>query len=43
MTYVGNDIAKLSHFAKAISSDDEKLMKPFKFVNDSYGLQMLYR
>jgi len=30
MIYVGIDIAKLNHFASAISSDGQELMKPFK-------------
>ena len=34
MIYVGIDIAKLNHFASAISSDGKELMKPFKFTND---------
>ena len=41
MIYVGIDIAKLNHFASAISSDGEELMKPFKFTNDGDGFQML--
>ena len=41
MIYVGIDIAKLNHFATAISSDGEILMKPFKFTNDSDGFQLL--
>ena len=32
MIYVGIDIAKLNHFASAISSDGEELIKPFKFT-----------
>ena len=35
MIYVGIDIAKLNHFASAISSDGEELIKPFKFTNDN--------
>lgn len=35
MIYVGIDIAKLNHFASAISSDGEILMEPFKFSNDA--------
>ena len=34
MIYVGIDIAKLNHFAAAISSDGEILIEPFKFTND---------
>ncbi len=40
MIYVGIDIAKLNHFASAISSDGKELMKPFKFTNDGDGFQM---
>ena len=31
MIYVGIDIAKLNHFASAISSDGEILIEPFEF------------
>ena len=41
MIYVGIDIAKLNHFASAISSDGEVLIAPFQFLNDSDGFQML--
>ena len=41
MIYAGIDIAKLNHFASAISSDGEILMKPFKFTNDGDGFQLL--
>ena len=41
MIYVGIDIAKLDHFASAISSDGEVLIEPFKFTNDGDGFQML--
>lgn len=41
MIYVGIDIAKLNHFASAISSDGEILMEPFKFTNDADGFQLL--
>ena len=41
MIYVGIDIAKLNHFASAISSDGEVLMQPFKFSNDGDGFQLL--
>ena len=37
MIYVGIDIAKLNHFASAISSDGEVLIEPFKFTNDNDG------
>ena len=41
MIYVGIDIAKLNHFASAISSDGEILIEPFKFSNDSDGFHLL--
>ena len=41
MIYVGIDIAKLNHFASAISSDGEILIEPFQFSNDADGLQLL--
>jgi len=41
MIYVGIDIAKLNHFAAAISSDGEILVQPFKFTNDGDGFQLL--
>lgn len=41
MIYVGIDIAKLNHFASALSSDGEVLMQPFKFTNDGDGFQLL--
>lgn len=41
MIYVGIDIAKLNHFASALSSDSEVLIEPFKFTNDSDGFFML--
>ena len=41
MIYVGIDIAKLNHFASAISSDGEILMEPFQFSNDADGFLML--
>ena len=41
MIYVGVDIAKLNHFASAISSDGEVLIEPFKFTNDADGFQIL--
>ena len=39
--YVGIDIAKLNHFATAISSDGEILIEPFKFTNDADDFQLL--
>ena len=41
MIYVGIDIAKLNHFAAAVSSDSEILIEPFKFTNDADGFQLL--
>ncbi len=41
MIYVGIDVAKLNHFASAISSDGEVLIEPFKFTNDGDGFQRL--
>ena len=41
MIYVDIDIAKLNHFAAAISSDGEILIEPFKFTNDADGFQLL--
>lgn len=41
MIYVGIDIAKLFHFATAISSDGEILIEPFKFSNDIDGFSRL--
>lgn len=41
MIFVGIDIAKLNHFASAISSDGEILMEPFQFSNDADGFHML--
>lgn len=41
MIYVDIDIAKLNHFAAAISSDGEILIEPFKFTNDYDGFYLL--
>ena len=41
MIYIGIDIAKLNHFASAISSDGEILIEPFKFTNDYDGFYLL--
>ena len=38
--YVGIDIAKLNHFASAISSEGEILIKPFKFTNNADGFHL---
>ena len=39
--FVGIDIAKLNHFAAAISSDGEILIASFKFTNDADGFLLL--
>ena len=41
MIYVGIDIAKLNHFAAAISSEGDILIEPFKFTNDYDGFYLL--
>ena len=41
MIYLGIDIAKLNHFASAISSEGEILIEPFKFTNDYDGFYLL--
>ena len=41
MIYVGIDIAKLNHFASALSSDGEILIELFKFTNDGDGFHLL--
>ena len=41
MIYVGIDIAKLNHFASAISSDGEELINQLKFTNDNDVFQPL--
>ena len=41
MIFVGVDIAKLNHFASAISSDGEIILETFKFTNDADGFQLL--
>ena len=41
MIYVGIDIAKLNHFAAAVSSEGEILIEPFKFTNDYDGFYLL--
>lgn len=41
MIFVGIDIAKLNHFASAISSDGKVLIEPFEFSNDTYGFRLL--
>lgn len=39
MIYIGIDIAKNSHFASAVNSDGEVLVKPFKFSNEKTGFE----
>lgn len=41
MIYVGIDIAKLNHFASAISPEGEVLIEPFKFTNNGDGFHLL--
>ena len=41
MIYVGIDVAKLNHYASALSSDGEVLIEPFKFTNDNDGFCLL--
>ena len=41
MIYIGIDIAKLNHFASAMSSEGEILIEPFKFSNDNDGFLLL--
>ena len=41
MIFVGIDVAKLNHFASAISSDGEVLFEPFQFLNDADGFRLL--
>ena len=41
MICIGIDIAKLNHFAAAVSSDGEILIEPFKFTNDYDGFYLL--
>lgn len=40
MTFIGIDIAKSTHFASAVNSDGEVLVKPFKFTNDNSGFNL---
>ena len=41
MIYVGIDIAKLNHFAAAVSLEGEILIEPFQFSNDYDGFYLL--
>ena len=40
MIYIVIDIAKLDHFASAISSEGEILIEPFKFTNNTDGFHL---
>lgn len=40
MIYVGIDIAKLKHFAAAMTADGKVLIPPFGFTNDSDGFKL---
>lgn len=40
MIFIGVDIAKNNHFASAVNSDGEVLIKPFKFANDKDGFNL---
>lgn len=40
MIYIGIDIAKNSHFASAVNSDGEVLVKPFSFSNSREGFNL---
>ena len=39
MIFIGIDIAKSTHFASAVNSDGEVLVKPFSFSNNNEGFQ----
>lgn len=41
MIYVGIDVAKNSHFASAVNSDGEVILKPFSFSNSAEGFNLL--
>ena len=40
MIFIGIDIAKSTHFASAVNSDGEVLVKSFKFTNDISGFNL---
>ncbi len=40
MIYIGIDIAKLKHFAAAMTADGEVLLPPFGFTNDAEGFKL---
>lgn len=41
MIYIGIDVAKFSHYASAVNSDGEVLLKPFSFNNSAEGFNLL--
>lgn len=41
MIFVGIDVAKFSHFASAVNSDGEVVLKPFSFSNSKEGFNLL--
>ena len=41
MIFVGIDVAKFSHFASAVNSDGEVILKPFSFSNSIEGFNLL--
>ena len=41
MIFVGIDVAKFSHYASAVNSDGEILLKPFYFSNSNEGFNLL--
>lgn len=41
MIFVGIDVAKFSHFASAVNSDGEVVLKPFSFSNSNKGFNLL--
>ena len=43
MIYIGIDIAKNSHFASAVNSDGEVLIKPFSFENSRDGFNLFLK
>ena len=42
MIYIGIDVAKNSHFASAVNSDGEVLIKPFNFSNSKSGFDLFF-
>lgn len=41
MIFVGIDVAKFSHFASAVNSDGDVILKPFSFSNSNEGFNLL--